>query len=218
MQDLSVSYIFGQAWELTKKNFLNLVLGFFLIVIVELILMSALNFNTFMNAFSNSTNIESNPAVSLLTYIISSCLSVGFLTGCFRICRNEGTFNFNCYSRTFSVYLKYICTIILISVIIGIGFVLLIIPGIYLTARLMLAPVRVIDNEETGIIEALKYSWNATNGHALELIGLGFIALLVGVLGYLACCIGIFVAAPVIYVAHVLIYLVLKQMNEGEAI
>ena len=29
MQDLSVSYIFGQAWELTKKNFLNLVLGFF---------------------------------------------------------------------------------------------------------------------------------------------------------------------------------------------
>lgn len=66
---------------------------------------------------------------------------------------------------------------LLYAVIVGIGLVALVLPGIYLGARLALAfPACVID--ECGVIESFKRSWAIAPGRLLTLVGTGTVWLL----------------------------------------
>ncbi|MFC4988856.1 glycerophosphoryl diester phosphodiesterase membrane domain-containing protein [Saliphagus infecundisoli] len=61
---------------------------------------------------------------------------------------------------------------------VGIGFVLLIIPGLYLGVRLSLAlPACVID--EKGVTESLETSWSVAKGNLLKLFGIFLISFLI---------------------------------------
>lgn len=214
MEDLSVSFIYGQAWELTKKHLLRLVLATFLIYALGGAVSTWVMIPPGGSFADIATSKDPNYGANIISTIISIVLSVGVYTGILRICRGEGTLNLNCFSRPLSVYLKYFCVDLLYAIIFIVGLVLLIVPGIYFAARLCLAPIYAIDKPEVGIIDALKRSWAATEGHVLELIGLGIIAFFVGILGILACCVGIFVAMPVCWTATVLIYLVLDNQMQ----
>lgn len=215
MEDLSVSYIFGQAWDLTRKHLVPLLVATLLLFLIT----GGISFYAMippggsLGDISQSTN--QNPVGNLISAVINCIYGVGLLTAYLRICRNQGTLDFSCFNRPFSVYLKYFCVCLLSGIIICIGFLLLIVPGFYLAARLGLSAVRIIDEPETGVIDALKYSWNITRGHVLELIGLGIVAFFVILLGYLCCCIGVLVAAPVVGIAATLVYLVLGSQEEN---
>lgn len=214
MEDLSVSFIYGQAWELTKKHLLRLVLATFLIYALGGAVSTWVMIPPGGSFADIATSKDPNYGANIISAFINIVLSVGVYTGILRICRGEGTLNLNCFSRPLSVYLKYFCVDLLYAIIFIVGLVLLIVPGIYFAARLCLAPIYAIDKPEVGIIDALKRSWAATEGHVLELIGLGIIAFFVGILGILACCVGIFVAMPVCWTATVLIYLVLDNQMQ----
>lgn len=214
MEDLSVSFIFGQAWELTKKHLLRLVLATLLIYALGGAISTWMMIPPGGSFADIATSKDPNYGTNIISTIISIVFSVGIYTGILRICRGEGTLDLSCFSRPLSVYLKYFCVDLLFAIIVGIGLVLLIVPGIYFAARLCLAPIYAIDNPEVGIIDALKRSWAATEGHVLELIGLGIVAFFIGILGVLACCVGIFVAIPVGWIATALIYLVLSSQMQ----
>ena len=213
MEDLSVSYIFGQAWDLTRKHLVPLLVATLLLFLIT----GSISFYAMippggsLGDISQSTN--QNPVGNLISAVINCIYGVGLLTAYLRICRNQGTLDFSCFNRPFSVYLKYFCVCLLSGIIIFIGFLLLIVPGFYLAARLGLSTLRIVDEPETGVIDALKYSWNITRGHVLELIGLGIVAIFVILLGYLCCCVGVLVAAPVVGIAATLIYLVLSNQE-----
>ena len=213
MEDLSVSYIFGQAWDLTRKHLVPLLVATLLLFLIT----GSISFYAMippggsLGDISQSTN--QNPVGNLISAVINCIYGVGLLTAYLRICRNQGTLDFSCFNRPFSVYLKYFCVCLLSGIIICIGFLLLIVPGFYLAARLGLSVVRIIDEPETGVIDALKYSWSISRGHVLELIGLGIVAFFVILLGYLCCCVGAFVAAPVAGIAATLVYLVLSNQE-----
>lgn len=60
---------------------------------------------------------------------------------------------------------------------VGIGFLLLVLPGIYLGARLILAfPACVLD--EKGISDSLSISWEVANGNVLKLVAIFVLSLL----------------------------------------
>lgn len=213
MEDLSVSYIFGQAWDLTRKHLVPLVAATLLLFLIT----GGISFFTMIPPGGSlgdiSQSTDQNPAGSLVSAFINCIYCVGLFTAYLRICRNQGTLDFSCFNRPLSVYLKYFCVCLLSGIIIFIGFLLLIVPGFYLAARLGLSTLRIVDEPETGVIDALKYSWNITRGHVLELIGLGIVAIFVILLGYLCCCVGVLVAAPVVGIAATLIYLVLSNQE-----
>lgn len=218
MEDLSVSYIFGQAWDLTRKHLVPLLVATLLLLLIT----GGINFYAMIppgGSFSSLGDISQpanqNPVGSLVSAVVSFIFSVGLLTGYLRICRNQGTMDFGCFNRPFSVYLKFFFVSLLVGIIVVAGLVFLIVPGIYLAVRLGFSSFRIIDDPETGVIEALKYSWNVTRGHVLELIGLGIVALFIYFLGYLCCCIGVLVAAPVVGIAATLVYLVLGSQEEN---
>jgi hypothetical protein len=85
------------------------------------------------------------------------------------------------------------------------AFAMLIIPGIIVSLGLSFAQFYIVD-QNMGPIDALKASWEATKGHKLQLFLFGLVAILMMIGGYLACCIGAFVALPLVMIAWATIY------------
>ncbi len=86
-------------------------------------------------------------------------------------------------------YPALLATTFLTSIIIALGFIAFIIPGIYLLFKLILSPVSSVV-EDKSPIDAIKRSWNITFGnwwHLLALFVLFFIVLyIIGLLPYIS--------------------------------
>lgn len=81
------------------------------------------------------------------------------------------------------------------------GFLIFIIPGIYLALRLQFFQAFIIE-ENAGIIESLHKSWEITKGQALPLFILALVMIGILILGCILFGIGIFVAVPLIYMMY----------------
>lgn len=91
--------------------------------------------------------------------------------------------------------IPFVAMSILMSIAIGIGFVLLIIPGIYFAIKFSLAGAVIVAQDVKNPITALGRSWKATKGNSLRIFGFLLILLIVGVVALLA--IGAVVGIPV---------------------
>lgn len=106
-------------------------------------------------------------------------------------------------------YLKFLGTSILTTLAIGIGLVLLIVPGIIALLFFMFSTFIVIDRE-LGPIEAMQESMRLTEGHRLPLLGLVALLALIVIAGALAFGVGLLVAMPIATVAFAHAYRVLS--------
>jgi uncharacterized membrane protein len=88
------------------------------------------------------------------------------------------------------------------------GFVFLIVPGIIIALRLMFAPFIVVD-QQAGPIVALQKSWEITRGFTLDLFLFALAVFGINLLGCILFGVGIFVSAPVTFLATARIYRVL---------
>jgi len=89
---------------------------------------------------------------------------------------------------------------ILAGIIIFVGFLLFVIPGIIASLGLCFVPYVVIDRG-AGPIDALKESWRITKGHKWRLFLLGLALVGINLLGLLALVVGILVSIPVSWLA-----------------
>jgi uncharacterized membrane protein len=110
---------------------------------------------------------------------------------------------------------KFLAASILVGLAIGIGFVLLIVPGILAMVFFMFSTVIVIDRD-LGPIEAMKESMAIGRGHRWPLLGLIALAMLIMIVGVLVLFVGILVAMPVVGLAFTHAYRVLSGSN-GQA-
>jgi len=104
---------------------------------------------------------------------------------------------------------KYLGAGILVGLAIGIGFVLLIIPGIIAAIFFMFTTFIVID-KELGPIEAMKESMRIGHGYRWPLLGLIVLLSLIMLLGVIALFVGVLIAMPVASLAFVHAYRVLS--------
>jgi uncharacterized membrane protein len=98
---------------------------------------------------------------------------------------------------------KFLGASILFAIVIAIGFVLLIVPGIIFALMFMFTTFVVIDRE-LGPIEAMKESHRITYGHKWSLLGFTLLLVLINLLGAIALLVGLLVTIPVssLAVAH----------------
>lgn len=99
-----------------------------------------------------------------------------------------------------SVFWSYLGLSILLFIIVGIGFVLLIIPGIFLAIALGLSGFALVDRK-LNPIEALKESWRLTKGSRWKLVLLSLALLVIAILGIIPLMLGLLVAVPVAMLA-----------------
>ncbi len=92
-------------------------------------------------------------------------------------------------------FVPYLLTTVLLSLMVGVGFVLLVVPGVLLALRFGFAPLLVADQQRDPV-EALRESSHLTEGVRGELLAFGLMALLVNLAGALALGVGLFVTIP----------------------
>jgi uncharacterized membrane protein len=95
---------------------------------------------------------------------------------------------------------RFLAAHILTGIVLFIGFICLIVPGIILAVGLAFVPYLVVERG-LGPVEAMKESWRITKGHKWKLFQLGLVFLGICLLGIIAFIVGIFVALPVLAIA-----------------
>ena len=101
---------------------------------------------------------------------------------------------------------------LLSSFIIGIGFVMLIIPGIVFACKLAFVPYLVMD-KKLDAVEAMKASWKMTDGHAVDIFVMGLLAIPVFVVGFVLLFVGIIPAIMWVKMSFASIYHGVEKMQ-----
>jgi len=90
-------------------------------------------------------------------------------------------------------YVNIVLANLLTTVIIVLGFVFLIIPGIVFACRLAFVPYLVMDRG-LDAVKAVEESWRLTRGHGWTIFGLGILSFFIVILGLLCLIVGVFPA------------------------
>lgn len=138
--------------------------------------------------------------VSIVCLCLFSLFVMGYLKNCLQTLDGEEP-QFSAYGQVSRKIPSFLIAYIIYYVIVIIGLALLIAPGVYLALRLQFFYASMVD-ENTGIIESFKRSWQITKGQTLQLFVLFLIMILISIAGNIALLVGIFVAAPLILLMY----------------
>ena len=94
---------------------------------------------------------------------------------------------------------------IVVGVIVGLGMVMLIVPGIIFACRLAFVPFLVVDRE-MDVMDALRVSWDMTRGYGWQIFFMGFMAIFVVIGGIICLGVGIFISIMWISAAFAAMY------------
>ena len=101
---------------------------------------------------------------------------------------------------------------VVVAVIVMMGLVMLIVPGIIFACRLAFVPYLVVD-KEMDVMEALRVSWNMTRGYAGQIFLMGVMAFFIAIGGLLMLVVGIFAAIIWIKASFAAMYYAVEQKD-----
>lgn len=185
-------------WERMKDN-----IGFFIVYLIILFILEGF-FSVFASTFSDSL-----PSLSLLFNLGSWIVSIVSLIFIVKIGLklydhpNIGSYEFLFFST--SLFFKFLLGYVMYTLLAIIGFLLLIVPGIYLAIKYQYVQYLIVD-KNMDVIEAFKESGRMTDGHKWNLFLLFLLFLAISALGFLALGIGLLVTIPIVIVAQAYVY------------
>jgi len=193
MKEFTVGSILGDAWGITKQHF-----GFLIGLSVVLLLASLL------------TNvIAAIPVVGFLAVCaVQIVIKMGALRTFLSLVRGEK----RPYSDLFTLWKPFwvfLGASLVFGLIVSVGMVLLIIPGIMAAVALQFFVYEIVDGNK-GAIEAIKSSAAMTKGKRLQLFWLMLTLGLINMLGALLFGVGLIITIPLSGVAMALAYEALK--------
>ncbi len=211
-------------WATFKKN-AGFTIGVIVIVYIIQAIVSMLSgggpsFNFSIDQTTSSYQTSSGSLLggigTIIGAIVSILLSLGLVKAFLNLVNNgKGDFKDLFVEFTnFKVLINYIIASIVVGFIVIGGFFLLIIPGIYLGARLGLFQYYIIE-KEMGAMDSVKASWHATSGNVINILVFGFLSFLVIIAGVVALLVGLLVAVPVVILADIYVYKMLSQQPAG---
>lgn len=142
---------------------------------------------------------------SVLGWLATFPLAAGMSFLMLRLVRGEPGAGIETLIAGYRRYLALLGAWILMCVIVVIGFVLLIVPGIVASLGLAQAPMLVLD-KGLGPVDALKASWAMMRGYKIDAFLLGLACAAIVLAGALALLVGLIVAVPVVSAAGAAFY------------
>lgn len=145
---------------------------------------------------------------SPLNMILTQVLGIFLLLGLTRIALNIVS------GREFSIGMLFgggkkllpaIGATILYSLMVGVGFMLFIVPGVYLALRFGFYRTAMVDRD-LGVFESFHYSSALTTNNRFSLFVLALLTILIIVTGIIALCVGLIFAIPVAFLSWVVAY------------
>lgn len=208
--NFSISEAVKYGWEKMKANLWFFVIAFIIALVIQMIP------NMFRPAgtpiydqygYQANVSAPTSPLFILVTIIfalIKMVVDMGFLKAALNINDNQKPELIELY-KNYPLLLKYLAGSILFGLIVVVGFMLLIIPGIIFAVKLQYYSFLIVD-KGMGPIAALKRSWEMTSGVGMRLFLFGVVLGLINVAGALALLIGLFVTVPTTLIASSFVY------------
>jgi hypothetical protein len=170
------------------------------------------------------SSFKKNPVthvVSTLLVLFISGVGFGLLTGpmvvgYMRMIKTEdegGQIEIADVFKGFESFVPSLLAVLVGSIIVSIGYMLCVLPGMLLMAIIPTAAY-VVANGETDGIAALKTAWNAVKSNLLGAFLCSLVLGIVGNLGLILCFIGVFISLPIAFIGS---YHMAKQLVGGNA-
>ena len=220
MKQISIESIVSRSWDLAVKHWPVFIL---LVIVNSLVGGCGVNYDS-----SVLTSMGQNPdpqvvaeaireSLTVSPWLIVSILAslyIGFIT--YRMRRNAIE-----YGKPYEVlgdvlkvdltkFAIFFAVEVCYGIIVGLGTLLCILPGIFLSVRLMFAPI-IAATEDVTFSQAFSRSWDMTRGHFWSLFLLGLVAIGIALVGLLCCCVGVIFAEVIINFMMMVVYLDLKE-------
>ncbi len=194
-------------WDITKNNlgfFAGITIVYFILIFIPSILIE----------ITKEQGSFLEVAFSIAHYALIVIMSMGFIKIVLLFVDNKKAKLGNLFSE-YRLFFKYIFAQFLYVLIVGMGIILFIVPGIYLGVRFWFFDYFIVD-KKIGPIKALKESWKATSGSAFNLFLFFLLMALINIIGVLAMGIGLFITLPTTMIATAIVYrkLLVKKSPE----
>lgn len=204
-----------RGFELTKRNFgMILLVG---LVYMGILMGSSIVTSVFQGVAGppqvpaeGGTGEVSGPVLTVffVLQLLSQILSIYLGLGLTRIALNFVSGKTVAVGQLFGEghkLLRALGASILFGIVVAIGFLLLIVPGVYLALRYGLYMTAIVDRD-LGVMESFAYSSRLTTNNRMNLFLLGLLGFLIILAGMLACFVGLIFAAPVVWLASSVAY------------
>lgn len=188
--NLNIGEIISEGWDKTKKNFWFL----FCLMVTSVILMAITQYS------------------EILDFILGIPLGIATLTIALVIVGGH-TPKYEDLFKSFKNYkitLNFFITSILCIMIIVLGFVFFIIPGIYLAVRLQFYKFLVIENENMSPVGIIKESYKMTEGYFWKLFGFIVVMVVINLIGAIPLGLGLIFTVPLTLISGAVFYKKLK--------
>ena len=153
-------------------------------------------------------------AIAVLCWIFSLLFEMGYTKNMFQALDGEEP-QFSAYGQQSRKIIIWFVASLIYTIIVIVGFALLVVPGFYLAIRLQFFYAAIVE-EDTGILDSLKRSWEITNGQVMPLLLLLLVATGLFLLGLACFWIGIFVAYPLIGLMYCYVFRKLTAFSTRE--
>lgn len=188
--EVKIGDYFSRGWDIFKQYawaFIAFTLVTVLITgLLAVILPSPLGMRTGGDNPLGGSNIVAN--------ILSPVLGVGYYFVAFQIARGR-SYGFGDFFNGFKKFLPVFLTALVSSVLIGLGFILLILPGIYLAVSYLFAQLFVVD-KNLNFWSAMETSRKVITKKWFSFFGLILLLALLNILGAIILGIGLLVTIP----------------------
>lgn len=151
----------------------------------------------------------------LLSMIASTLLYIGLITIYLKAHADPKSPEFSDFWRP-ELFWRYLAASIILAVIVMVGFILLIVPGIFLALAFAFTGYLVVD-KGMNPVAALKESARITKGNRWKLLLLGVVLIVLTFLGALPFFLGLLVIGPISMLAGIHAYRVLEKAAETPA-
>ena len=201
-----ISEVLSTSWKYTKSQIwvlAGLFIGYFILSsLIGVLLMPA------------QGSIVGNIIANLLSIVISCAFMLGYIKNMFQTLDGEEP-QFSAYGSQSRKIVTYFVASLIYIIAVSIGIILLLVPGIYLAVRLQFCTQFIVE-ENCGITESLKKSWQLTEGQVMPLLLLLLTMIGIALVGCILFFIGILVAMPLIYMMQCYVFRKLNAVSANE--
>ena len=197
-------------WETVKKY-----LGFFIVISV-IVFVAQLIPRSLQNIVAGDVVLIAG-IIGIIGWVIQKIIDMGFIKICLKCCDNEkGEFS-DLVPTSRQRVINFIVGSIMYALIVVVGTILLIVPGVIWSLKFQFFGYFIID-EGLSPIDALKKSGMITAGVKGNLFVFALVLALINMVGVFCLLVGLFVTIPLTTLAFTYMYRSLLKTKEGIAI
>lgn len=210
----TIGACFEEAWTVLKNNFLILLLA----IIVSGLIETPMGYN--QSGWNSSDSIQSGfVSFKVLSFIYYLLIITPFsyaVDWMFLKASRKIEPQFEEILNGFKKFLFVILSHLLVMGIVGVGFLFLIVPGIYLACKLIFVPFLIMD-KKVDPIQAVKLSFYLSKGYLWTIFGMAILSVFVFILGLICLFVGVFVSLIWIHAAFAVLYRAVNELHYEEA-